>query len=204
MKVAIYARVSTADQNASNQIFELERYSAARGWTIVETFIDEGVSGSKTSRPALDRLVSAAKRRQVDGVVVWRLDRLGRNLRHLLTLVEEWAAIGVSFTSLGESIDTTTPAGKLQLAVLGALAEFERERIRERVTLGLARARRNGQRLGRRRNTALPDDAPRGLTVRAAAALWGCSKSTAAERLTRGLVPPVSGQTSDQGGEKCA
>jgi len=96
-------------------------------------------------------LIKDARRRRFDVVVCWRLDRLGRSLKHLVTLIEELAALGIAFVSLGEGIDCTTPAGKLQLHILAALAEFERERIRERVLAGLARARAQGKRLGRPR-----------------------------------------------------
>ena len=98
-------------------------------------------AGPRTSGPALDRLLADAKRRRFDVLVCWRLDRLGRNLRHLITLLDELQALGVAFVSLAEGIDATTPAGKLQMHILGAIAEFERERIRERVMAGLQRAR---------------------------------------------------------------
>jgi DNA invertase Pin-like site-specific DNA recombinase len=149
MKAAIYARVSTTDQTCENQRLELRRYAEARGWTVTREYVDEGVSVAKERRPALDALVKDAKRRRVDVVVCWRLDRLGRNLRHLVTLLDELHGLGIAFVSLGEGIDCTTPAGKLQLHILAALAEFERERIRERVVAGLARVKSNGQRLGR-------------------------------------------------------
>ena len=150
MRAAIYARVSTLDQEPENQLAELRRYITARGWTAVE-YVDQGVSGAKDRRPALDRLVRDAKRRQFDVVACWRLDRLGRNLKHLITLLDDLQALGVAFVSLAEGIDATTPAGKLQLHILGAIAEFERERIRERVLAGLQRARTQGRRLGRPR-----------------------------------------------------
>ena len=143
-KAAIYARVSTLDQEPENQLAELRQYVTARSWTAVE-YVDKGVSGAKDRRPALDALVQDAKRRRFDVLVYWRLDRLGRSLRHLVTLLEELQALGVSFVSLGEGIDCTTPAGRLQLHVLAALAEFERARIAERVTAGLARARMQGR-----------------------------------------------------------
>src|SRR5216683_911141 len=114
MKAAIYARVSTLDQEPENQLAELRRYVEARGWTAVE-YVDKGVSGAKDRRPALDRLVADAARRRFDVLVVWRLDRLGRNLRHLVTLIDELTAVGVGFASLGEGIDTQTPSGRLQL-----------------------------------------------------------------------------------------
>lgn len=136
MKAAIYARVSTLDQEPENQLAELRRYIEARGWTAKE-YVDRGVSGAKDRRPALDALILDAKRRRFDVLVCWRLDRLGRNLKHLITLLEELQALGVAFVSLAEGIDATTPAGKLQMHILGAIAEFERERIRERVMAGL-------------------------------------------------------------------
>jgi DNA invertase Pin-like site-specific DNA recombinase len=184
MRAAIYARVSTFDQEPENQLQELRRYAEARGWTAVE-FVDRGVSGSKDRRPALDDLLKAAKRRTFDALVCWRLDRLGRNLRHLVTLIEDLQHVGVAFVSLGEGIDCTTPAGKLQLHILAALAEFERERIRERVMAGLQRAKAQGKRLGRPRASPAKIIVPGG-TVRAAANVWGVSKTTAARWIAQG------------------
>src|SRR3954469_5680702 len=125
MRAAIYARVSTFDQEPENQLQELRRYCEARGWSAVE-FVDRGISGAKDRRPALDQLLADARRRRFDVLVVWRLDRLGPNLRHLITSLEELAALGIAFVSLNEGIDATTPAGKLQMHILGAIAEFER------------------------------------------------------------------------------
>ncbi len=178
MKAAIYARVSTADQTCENQLIELRRYVEARGWTAVE-FVDRAVSGSTDRRPALDRLVADARRRRFDILVVWRLDRLGRNLKHLVTLLEDVQAVGIAFVSLGEGIDCTTAAGRLQLHVLAALAEFERARIAERVRAGLARVRASGKRLGRpAANLALPDVVrTEHLSVRDAARALGVSRS---------------------------
>lgn len=148
LQAAIYARVSTLDQEPENQLAQLRRYVEAREWTAQE-YVDRGVSGAKDRRPALDKLVRDAKRRHFDVLVCWRLDRLGRSLRHLILLLDDLQAMGVAFVSLSEGIDATTPAGKLQLHVLGPIAEYERGRIAERVTAGLMRARANGQRLGR-------------------------------------------------------
>jgi len=131
---------------------ELRRYCEARGWRATE-YVDTGISGAKDRRPSLDALLTDAKRRRFDVLVCWRLDRLGRNLRHLVTMLEELNHVGVAFVSLGEDIDCTTPAGKLQLHILAALAEFERERIRERVVAGLRRAKAQGTRLGRPKTT---------------------------------------------------
>ena len=189
--MTIYARVSTFDQEPENQLAELRRYVEARGWTATE-YTDHGVSGAKERRPALDRLLSDAKRRKFDVLVCWRLDRLGRNLRHLIGFLDDLQALGVAFVSLAEGIDATTPAGRLQMQILGAIAEFERGRIQERVKAGLQRARKAGKTLGRPRATPLPKDAPRGLTLRQAADQWGVSKSTAARRLRVGKTPPVA------------
>jgi DNA invertase Pin-like site-specific DNA recombinase len=187
MKAAIYARVSTIDQEPENQLQELRRYVDARGWTGVE-YVDRGVSGSKERRPALDQMLADAKRRRFDVVVCWRLDRLGRNLKHLITLLEELQGLGVAFVSLAEGIDATTPAGKLQMHILGAIAEFERARIAERVKAGLQRARAQGKRLGRPRKVPTMVVVPGG-SVREAASVWGVSKSTAARWIAVGRTP---------------
>ena len=179
MKAAIYARVSTVDQEPENQLQELRRYVQARGWAAAE-YVDRGVSGTKDRRPALDQLLAEARRRRFDVVVCWRLDRLGRNLKHLITLLEELQALGVAFVSLAEGIDATTPAGKLQMHILGAIAEFERERIRERVLAGLQRAKTQGKRLGRPR-ALVPIERVQnvaGLPVDDAALALGVSRST--------------------------
>ena len=176
MRAAIYGRVSTADQTCESQLIEVRRFVAARGWTAVE-YTDKGVSGSKDRRPALDQMLTDAKRRKFDAVVCWRLDRLGRNLKHLITVLEDLEALGVAFVSLAEGIDATTPAGKLQMHILGAMAEFERARIVERVRSGLARARAQGTRLGRRPH-ALSDEQVKEvahLSLRSAAKVLGVS-----------------------------
>jgi DNA invertase Pin-like site-specific DNA recombinase len=191
VQAAIYARVSTLDQQPENQLQELRRYVNARGWTGRE-FVDRGVSGAKDRRPALDVLVSDAKRRKFDVLVCWRLDRLGRNLRHLVTLIEELQTLGIAFVSLGEGIDCTTPAGKLQLHILAALAEFERARIQERVRAGLARARAQGVRLGRPRRRIDPQRLATvaGLPEREAARRLGIPRSTLQRWLAQKRAEP--------------
>ena len=193
MKAAIYARVSTLDQEPENQLQELRRYVETRGWTATE-YVDRGVSGAKDRRPALDRLVADARRRRFDVIACWRLDRLGRNLRHLVTLGDELQALGVGLVSLGESIDTTTPSGRLLFGILATLAAFERDRLRERTISGLQRAKAQGVKLGRRRTTPATIVVPGG-SVRAAAAIWNVSKSTAARWISSGHVPATAGQT---------
>jgi DNA invertase Pin-like site-specific DNA recombinase len=179
VKAAIYARVSTFDQEPENQLRELRRYVQARGWTAIE-FVDKGVSGSKDCRPALDQLLKDARRRKLDVLVCWRLDRLGRDLKHLITVIEELQCLGIAFVSLGEGIDCTTPAGTLQLHILAALAEFERARIQERVRAGLARVKAQGIRLGRPRRRLDSERLAQaaGLPVREAARRLGVPRST--------------------------
>ena len=183
-RAAIYARVSTFDQTTENQIMELRRYAESRAWTANE-YVDEGVSGSTDHRPALDTLLRDARRRRFDVLVCWRLDRLGRNLKHLILFLEELQALGVDFVSLAEGIDATTPAGRLQMHILGAIAEFERARIAERVRLGLERVRAQGQTLGRPKVALTPDQIEyvkrRGVSK--AARSIGVSRSTLYRRL---------------------
>jgi DNA invertase Pin-like site-specific DNA recombinase len=178
MRAAVYARVSTVDQEPENQLQEVRRYVQARDWTAVE-YVDRGVSGAKDRRPALDDLVRDARRRRFDVLVCWRLDRLGRNLKHLITLLDELQALGIAFVSLAEGIDATTPAGKLQMHILGAIAEFERERIRERVLAGLQRGTQ-GKRLGRPQVHPPVEQLRRvsGLPAHIAAERLGVSRST--------------------------
>ena len=185
-RAAIYARVSTFDQTTENQIIELRRYARTRGWTAGE-YVDEGVSGSTDHRPALDKLLRDAKRRRFDVLVCWRLDRLGRNLKHLILFLEELQALGVDFVSLAEGIDATTPAGRLQMHILGAIAEFERARIAERVRLGLARVRAHGQALGRPRRNLSDDQLSLVTKLGAigAAKKLGVSRSTLYRRLSQ-------------------
>src|SRR6516162_11159861 len=148
---ALYARVSTRDkgQNPELQLAELREFAADRGWQIIGEFVDMGVSGSKDTRPRLDAMMRQAKARKLDVIAVWKLDRFGRSLRHLVDALAELEATGVAFVSLRDNLDLSTPAGKLMFHVIGAMAEFERALIQERVRAGLAVARSKGKTLGR-------------------------------------------------------
>lgn len=154
LKVALYLRVSTSAQNTENQRVDLERVAALRGWSIVVTYTDHGISGSKgrIDRPDLDRMLKDAVRGKFDLIAVWSLDRLGRSLQHLIETVNELQAVGVDLYMHQQALDTTTPSGKLAFSIFGAFAEFERSLIRERVKAGLQRAKRNGTKLGRPSN----------------------------------------------------
>ncbi len=144
----IYVRVSSVDQETDLQETELKEYCERRGWTPI-LYRDHGQSGAKQDRPALNSLLSDLRKRKIDVVVVWALDRLARSLKQLLSISEECRLLGVDLVSLRQSIDTTLPTGRLTFQILGAVAEFERELLRERVKAGMAQARRAGKRIGR-------------------------------------------------------
>ena len=190
-RVALYARVSTLNnQDPEMQLAELREYAGRRGWQIVEEFTDQGVSGCKESRPALNRLMSDACRRRFDAVVVWKIDRFGRSLKHLVNALAELAALGVAFISLRDNLDLSTPSGRLMFQIIGAMAEFERALIQERVRAGIRNARAKGRRLGRPRVIV---DALRIASLRARGNSWsqiqaelGISKGTA-QRAVVGL-----------------
>jgi len=164
------------------QISALREYIERRGWQVAEEYIDEGVSGSRERRPALDRLAADARRRAFDAVVVFRFDRFARSVSHLARALDEFRALGVEFVSLHEAVDTSTPMGRAMFHIAGAFAELEREIIRERVKAGLANAKRRGRRLGRRRVIvnvqSLDEMASRGLSGRAIAKATGVSAAT--------------------------
>ena len=152
-RAALYMRVSTKghNQTTETQALALREYAAHRGFLIVEEYRDDGISGSKDSRPALDRLMRDARARRFDVVIVARFDRFARSVSHLLRALEEFSHLGVDFVSLSESIDTSTPMGRMIFTVLGAVAELERNLIKERVQMGISRARKQGKALGRPR-----------------------------------------------------
>jgi DNA invertase Pin-like site-specific DNA recombinase len=147
-RAAIYVRVSTMEQDTDLQETELLQYVESRGWECV-VYRDRGQSGAKHDRPALNQMLSDLRRRKLDVIVVWKLDRLARSLKQLLTIGEECRFRGVDLVSLRQNIDTTLPAGRLTFQILGAVAEFERELLRERVKAGMAQARRSGKHVGR-------------------------------------------------------
>ena len=148
-RAALYARVSTMDQNPEVQLGPLREYAEARGFQVAAEYIDHGVSGAKGSRPALDEMLAAARRRDVDVIVAVKLDRLARSVQHLVELAGELKALGVHLIVRDQAIDTSTPTGKLTFHVLAALAEFERDLIRERTQAGLELARKRGKKFGR-------------------------------------------------------
>ncbi|MBE7465964.1 MAG: recombinase family protein [Planctomycetes bacterium] len=187
LRVAIYARVSTSGQEVENQLHDLRLFVRQRGWVIQSEYVDAGVSGTKESRPALDRLLAVARKGQVEVLLVWRLDRLGRSVKHLVLLLDELRRLGVSFVSLHENLDSNSPVGKAVLGIFAVLAEMERELIVQRVQAGLARARREGKRLGRPPVvidwTRLQKYARKHMSVRAMSKHLGISRGTVARAL---------------------
>jgi DNA invertase Pin-like site-specific DNA recombinase len=180
-RVAIYARVSTQNhgQDVTTQTREVEQFAQARGWHLVDSYLDVGISGTKDRRPELDRLMADAHKRRFDVVVVWRFDRFARSVSHLLRALDTFNALGIAFVSLSEQMDTTTPTGKMIFTVLGAVAELERSLIVERVRAGLRNARAKGKRLGRPKRSV---DASKIAALRAEGLSW----AKIAERLDLG------------------
>ena len=186
-RVGLYARVSTKNQNPELQLTELRRVAAQRGWVIVNTYMDHGVSGAKAARPALDQLMADARGGKLDVVAVWRFDRFARSTRHLLQALEEFRALNVDFVSMREAIDTSTPMGKVVFTMIAAVAELERDVIRERVQAGVDRARAQGKQLGRPRREldlrAAHILLDRGHSQREVAGMLGIPRATLRRRL---------------------
>src|SRR6266542_2926217 len=178
-RAGLYARISTSDQQTVPlQIRTLREYAVRRGWTITMQVKEVGSGGSQ--RQLREQLLEAARRREIDVVLVWRLDRWGRSLADLLATLQELQHLGVGFVSLTEALDLTTPAGRAMAALLAVFAEFEREILRERVRAGLAYARQNGKKLGR------PAPAARHASEIRKLHRGGVSKSEIARRLEIG------------------
>jgi len=153
-KVALYARVSTDKQSCENQLIELRATASRMGYEVVQEFVDNGISGAKgrKDRPALDTMMKMATQRRFDMVMVWSIDRLGRSLQHLIELLNELHSMNIDLFFQQQSIDTTTPTGKMMFSIMGALGAYERELIRARVKQGLEVAKSKGVKLGRPSN----------------------------------------------------
>lgn len=199
MKIALYARVSTEGQDPEVQLLALRSHAANRGWEIVEEFVDKGFSGAKEKRPALDRLIKAAWAGKFQAVLVWRFDRFARSVKHLVSALENFRNLNFGFISLQEQFDTSTPIGQAMFTIIGAMAQLERDIIRERVKAGLDRARSRGIRLGRPAAVATPDKAAllrhQGLSLQQIADRLRCSRSTARRRLSEAKEEWHGGKT---------
>lgn len=193
--IALYARVSTSDkgQDPELQLRELRAHAEMQGWAVFSEYVDHGISGSKDSRPQLNRMMADAQARQFDAVMVWKLDRFSRSLRMLITSLETLAASQVAFVSLRDNLDLTTASGRLMFAMIGAFAEFEREITRERVRAGLRNAKAKGKTLGKPRRDDI--DIEKIKTLRAGGMSWraiaqkiGVPVSTCRERCADNLA----------------
>ena len=183
MRVAIYARVSTTNgQSPEMQLSDLREYASRRGWETFAEYVDNGVSGAKESRPELNRLMADAHRRHFDVVLCWKVDRFGRSLKHLVNALADLDSYGIAFVSLRDNLDLSTPSGRLMFQIIGAMAEFERSLIQERVRAGLRNAKLKGKTLGRPPLTLDHGRIARlrasGATIREISAQLGVSAST--------------------------
>lgn len=148
-KAAIYARVSTPDQHLENQILDLRKLAAQRGFEVVHEYTDRGISGSKAKRPGLDSMLADARRGEFSVVLVAAFDRIARSTKNFLEVIDELHELGIEFVSAREAIDTSGPMGRMFVTMVGSIAELERSLIVERIKAGMRRARLEGQRLGR-------------------------------------------------------
>lgn len=196
MRVAIYARVSTKDQSCELQLRDLRAYCAARGFSVQREYVDVGESGAKYSRPQLNDLMATARKRLFDAVVVWRFDRFARSTKHLLLALEEFRALGIQFSSYQENIDTSSPLGQALFTIVSAVAQLERDLIRERVSAGVRNARAKGKEFGRPRRVVNQDELRRlrleGASLRQIAATLGVGYGTVRLRLAQNseLITP--------------
>ena len=199
-RILLYARVSTSEQNPQIQISELRRYSEARNWVITEEIIDLGFTGANDKRPGLQRLLSLAKSRQIDVVVVVKLDRLFRSLKHLISTLHEFSELGVEFISVKDQIDMTTASGRLMVHMLGAFSEFEKSLIVERTIAGINHARNQGKRLGRP-PVADADEIRRlrisGLSYRKIMKQLGVSMGVVCRAIERAPISPTNSEVTE-------
>jgi DNA invertase Pin-like site-specific DNA recombinase len=199
-RAALYARVSTVDQHCDTQLLDLRQLAGQRGFTIVETYIDHGISGTRIRRPGLDKLMADASRHRFDVVVVWAFDRMARSVRHLLETLDELTRLGIEFVSLRENIDSGGPLGRAVVVIIGAIAELEKSLIVERVRAGLRRAKLEGRRLGRKPldldHAAIVRDRERGQSLSQLAHTYRASRTTI--RRVLNAVPKAPAQSSSQ------
>jgi DNA invertase Pin-like site-specific DNA recombinase len=187
MRTAIYARVSTKDQSCNLQLRDLKSYCATRGFDLVREYVDIGQSGAKDPHPELNKLMDDARKRRFDAIVVWRFDRFARSTKHLLLALEEFRSLGIQFISYQESIDTSSPLGQALFIIVSAVAQLERDLVRERVSAGIRNARANGKELGRPKSGVDRDRILKlkaeGHSLRQIAAKVGVGYGTVRERL---------------------
>jgi DNA invertase Pin-like site-specific DNA recombinase len=196
-RAALYARVSTADQTTANQLLDLRQMVEQRGYQVVEEYVDHGISGAKTRRPALDRMMKDAQRGRFNVVVVWAFDRLARSVRHFLEVLDELNHLNVEFVSFRENIDTGGPLGRAIIVILGAIAELERNLIIERVRAGMRRAKLEGRRIGR-----APLDVDRHAVLRDRRHGMSLTEIAKAHRISRASVSRIIKEAAEANGPK--
>jgi putative DNA-invertase from lambdoid prophage Rac len=195
MKTVLYARVSTTDQSCEMQLRELRDYAVRRGLKVTEEYVDMGWSGAKASRPELDRLMRDARLRRFDVVLVWKLDRWGRSVVHCIRSIQELVSLGIRFLAATQNIDTdeSNPTAQFILHIFAAVAELEREMIRERVVSGIRTAQLNGKSLGRPRRVFRRDQAralrASGMSWRKIAGALGIPMSTVIDSCRDAEIP---------------
>jgi DNA invertase Pin-like site-specific DNA recombinase len=202
-RAALYCRVSTVDQHPETQLLDLRQFAVQRGFQIVETYTDHGVSGTKARRPALDKMMEDARRHRFDVLIVWSCDRLARSTKHLLQLLDEMNGFGIQFLSQREAIDTDGALGRAIIVIVSAIAELERSLIVERVRAGMRRAKLEGRRIGRAplqvNRALLLRDRERGLSLNQLAGTHRISKASVCrvlkeerEAVSRAVVPTAA------------
>lgn len=188
-RVGIYARVSTKDQTIEQQLQKLREFCSNAEYPVINEYIDEGISAVKTNRPAFKRLLEDVRRRKVNTILVWKLDRFSRSLKELINTIDELNEYGANFISYSDAnIDTTTASGKLLFNMIGAVNQFERDIISERTKLKLSYLKRKGIKLGRPRRVEFEDIVKfrmQGLSLRQIAKRIGCDRSTVSKVLNK-------------------
>jgi DNA invertase Pin-like site-specific DNA recombinase len=203
MKAAIYGRVSTADQNAESQLYDVRQLAAQRGFEVVEEYIDAGYSGARARRPALDRMLSDARHARFAVVMVWASDRLARSVKHFVEVLSELDHLGIAYVSYRENIDTQGALGRALMIIVAAIAELERSLIVERVKTGMRRARLEGRHIGRRPldldHVAIRRDRARGMSLGQLAKAYKISRTTVRRVLALAPkgVPQAEPQTQE-------
>lgn len=203
-KAALYARVSTQDkgQDPEMQLYHLRNYVKNRGFEVYKEYVDHGISGTKDNRPALNELMNDAHKKHFDLVLVWRFDRFGRSLPHLVRALEEFNHLGIDFISYSENIDTSSPMGKAMFAIIGAFAQYQRDVIVDNVKGGLERARANGKKLGRPKTKVTLEQIQKiraqGLSIRKTAKKLKIAKATVEKILGQAAVSQKTYLDSEQ------